>query len=130
MLPLAASIANAEEAYYLAHGTYTVEPAELDLNLPNDCSLDTSVTNGAPFKCGKYFWFGFDTHGSISVNYCPDSDTWTECIANLQIHMPHRLQHYDNPATDAGKRICSVKNSSSLGKKICSNLIGFECQGC
>ena len=54
MLPLAASIVNAEEAYYLANGSYTVEPAQLDLDLPTDCSLDTSFTGGAPFKCGKY----------------------------------------------------------------------------
>ncbi len=130
MLPLAASIVNAEEAYYLANGSYTVEPAKLDLDLPTDCSLDTSFTGGAPFKCGKYFWFGFDPHGSISINYCPDSDTYTACRNNGHIHMPFRLRHYNNPASEAGKRFCVVKNSSSLGKKVCSTLTGFECQGC
>lgn len=126
MIPLAVSIAAAEESYYLANGNYTIEPSQLDLDLPSDCSPDTTMTSANAFACGKYFWVGFDPHGSVSINYCPDSDTWAECVGNLQIHMPSRLQHYDNPASDAGKRLCVVKHNSELGKKICPNLEGFE----
>lgn len=126
VLPVATSIAQAEEIYYLENGTYTTETEELSLDLPEECVLDETITSGAPFKCGEYIWIGLDLHGSVSVNYCPNSATWTECLSNMHVHMPTRLQHYDNPPSEAGQRGCFVKNESSLGKKICSNLIGFE----
>ncbi len=130
MLSLAASIAATQEVYYLANGSYTDNFLQLDMDMPQECSLIEN--SAAKYTCGKYFTLGIDMEGSVNLNYCPDHNTsWNECGTYWDFHIPFRLQHYTNQSQQ-GKRICAVKNNSSLGKKICSGLVGagFECSGC
>ena len=91
-------------------------------------SVYDSVTDDKYFTCGKYFTLGFDTTGSINLNYCPEHNTnWNECGIYWDFHIPFRLQHWPS---DKGIRKCVVKNNSKLGKAVCANLAGFECSGC
>ena len=129
MLSLAGSIAATQEAYYLAHGFYAPNLTSLDIDLPAECKPIVN-SDDKYFSCGNYFTLGLDTNGSINLNYCPKHNTdWVECGTYWDFHIPFRLQHYEH-ATQQGKRKCAVKNSSKLGKAVCSTLAGFECSGC
>lgn len=124
MLSLAASIANAQEVYYLANGHYADTLNLLDIDMPNECTH----IDGAEyemFSCGKYFLMMSAPEGSININYCPDNNTsWNNCKGNRDFQIAFRLQHC-RFSTEAGKRMCWVY-SQKLGKTICSNLAGFE----
>ncbi len=128
MLSLVASLAAAEESYYLANGPYATNMSLLDIDIPQEC-IPIEGSEGKHYSCGKYFALGFDPAGSISVNYCPDYNlTWEDCKTYWDFHIPFRLQHW--PYSDKGIRKCAVKNNSKLGKAVCANLAGFECSGC
>ena len=133
MLSLASSIAAAQEAYYLAYGSYAPNLTSLDIDLPAECK-PIADSDDKYFSCGKYFTLGLDTAGSVNLNYCPNHNTdWDECGTYWDLHIPFRLQHFEewdlsNP--QAGTRKCVVKNKSKLGKAVCANLAGFECSGC
>lgn len=131
MLDLAARVAVAQEAYYLAHGHYG-RIDELDVDMPSNCtqiSLEDSGYNntdeGTTWTCGKYFLFdNFAKAGSININYCPGNNTtWTDCSATREIHVAFRLQHYNN--VQAGTRRCVSYHGSKLGQAVCSTLAGF-----
>ena len=113
MLSLAASIAQAEEAYYLANNEYTTDITKLDLDLPANF---TPSTEERAFSVGQYFQLVLDERGSVNIDYCPGNNTVAEdCRNKRDFHIPYRLLHYDN---NPGTRRCVVKNNSKLGKEI------------
>ena len=121
MLSLAASIAQAQEVYYLENAQYTRDVTELDLELPNNCTPQED--RQGIFICGKDFTMSLGGNGSINLNYCPGhNDSHTTCVNNLEVHIPFRLQHYSN-ATEAGNRYCL--GYSSFGNAVCANLAGL-----
>ena len=127
MLSLAASVAAAEETYYLANGSYAPFGL-LDIDIPKECTL--MEDSNTDYTCGKYFHFYLDPDGSVNINYCPGNDTTREtCFNKRDFHIPFRLQHYKY-AHERGIRQCYVKNNSKLGKAVCSTLSGFKCEGC
>ncbi len=129
MLSLAASIANAEEVYYLANNEYTTNFQQLDIDIPSTCS--PMENDEGKFTCGTYFTFGLDPAGSINLNYCPNHNlTWNDCGEYMDIHIPFRLKHFTAAPTQSGMRLCYVYNHSKIGKAVCSNLAGFVCSGC
>ncbi|MBO5910573.1 MAG: prepilin-type N-terminal cleavage/methylation domain-containing protein [Elusimicrobiaceae bacterium] len=134
MLSLAASIAAAQEVYYLANGNYTDNATELDIEIPNTCfNTKEDYVHYSDFACGTDFFLESSSTGTVNVNYCPNHNTnHDECVDNLEIHIPFRLKHWtdSNGSANAGKRICAVKNNSKVGKAVCSTLAGFECSGC
>ena len=126
MLSLAASIAAAEETYYLANGDYAPFNS-LDIDISKECTL---MDNPNDYACGKYFNLSFDSAGSVNINYCPDNNTtFTDCKNARDFQIAYRLQHriYEQ---QQGKRECWVYYNSKLGKAVCSTLSGFECVGC
>ena len=125
MLSLAASIAAAEEVYYLNNAAYTTNPTDLDIGLPSYCTI-VSDTKYA-YNCGKYFQLYFDAQGSININYCLDNtDTWNACQENREIQIAFRLKHYSPALSMSRTRACIVYHNSKLGKAVCSNLAGFN----
>lgn len=128
MLGLAASIAAAQEAYYLANGQYATSLDLLDVDMPKECALIENTDTC--YSCGKDFVFYFSTEGSVNMNYCPGNNaTMENCSNTRDMHIPFRLQHYQY-THERGLRQCYVKNSSKLGKAVCSTLAGFTCVGC
>ena len=127
MLSLAARIAAAEESHYLANGT-CAKIDLLDIDIPKECILIEGTSS--TYACGKNFVFYFSTEGSVNMNYCPGNNITPENCSNTRdMHIPFRLQHYQY-SHERGIRQCYVKNSSKLGKAVCSTLAGFECVGC
>ena len=120
MLSWASSMAQAEEAYYIANGQYTGNPTQLDLEMPSNCVVTSDYESA--FACGKYFQFTLDPDGSVNINYCPDNNTTeSACIANREIHIAFRLAHFSAAPSQAGKRICSAEGSA-LGRSVCASI--------
>ncbi len=120
-LPLAASMVNAEEAYYLSNGVYTSDGRNLDIEIPTECSM-IEGTEGQHWKCGKYFLLDFSAiNDEFVISYCPDYNvSFEQCRNKRDLLINFRYAHR---ATEANTRICGVMNSSSLGKSICSTLL-------
>ncbi|MBR2082444.1 MAG: prepilin-type N-terminal cleavage/methylation domain-containing protein [Elusimicrobiaceae bacterium] len=125
MLSLASSVAAAQEAYYLANGEYTQNFADLDIDLPKECTANTDYTY--QFACGKHFMFSLNTNHT-GFYYCPENNTsWATCASTREIILNNYFQHSGEGAD--GKKYCNT-NNSKIGKAICSNLSGFQCVGC
>ncbi len=130
MLSLAASVANAQEVYYLANGKYAGNARDLDIDVPSgQCTPVETETDGLElWKCGKDFEFVIRDTGTVNVNYCQGHAGLDDCGDYLEIHMPFRLQHWSG--SDSGIRRCIVYLNSKVGKAVCSSLAGFQCSGC
>ncbi len=124
MLPLIASLQQAQEAYYLAHGEYTDEVSELDMEIPNTCSeIENETGLGSSFSCGEYFVLFVSSNGMVNLNYCPDdAQNYTDCRDNRTVHITFRPQHYEPNPSQSGQRRCSVYNDSKLAKAVCASL--------
>ena len=132
MLSLAASIAQAQEVYYLANGEYASEVNELDIEIPTTC-VPLPVNSTVVFACGTDFILESNSTATVNVNYCPKHNaSHDECVENLEIHIPFRLQHWaSTPGSgQAGQRHCKVYHNSKAGKAVCSSLAGFTCLNC
>ena len=124
MLSLVASLASAQEVYYLAHGSYATDVEDLDVEIPGECNSNTDYSY--QFACGKYFLLSVigSSPSHIDVYYCPDNNTsWESCQDNREIGIYQYLKHSPG-APD--KKICYSHNSSKLGKAVCSNLSAYE----
>ena len=119
-LPLATTMVNAEETYYLSHGTYTTDGRTLDIEIPAECSM-IEGTEGKNWKCGKYFFIDFSAQDEFVTSYCPDYNTsFEQCRNKRDLLVNFR---YAYRATDSNTRVCGVMNNSSLGKSVCSTLL-------
>ena len=120
MIPLLASLSQAQENYYLANGEYTNNIEQLDINLPAEC-IEIIGSQGN-FTCGPYFLLGIYTNGLVNLNYCPAHNySFDDCKNERTIHITFRPQHYTNPAQN-GYRHCSVYNQSKLSEAVCASL--------
>ena len=132
ILPIAKSISEAQAVYYMANGKYAANVNELDISLPTDCKPDKEDIDTQLFSCGTDFLFDNASQGSaIRVNYCPNANTsWDECAGKREFQVGFVGQHYIG--SQQGQKVCTIINNSSLGKRVCSGLIGtgFICYGC
>ena len=125
MLPVMASLSQAQEAYYLENGEYTEDVSKLNVEIAGSCiSIENNATltvNGSVYKCGSFILGVFD-NGMVNLNYCPDdSGNYADCITNRTIHITFRPQHYHKPSQN-GQRRCSVYNNSKLAEAVCASL--------
>ena len=111
--PIITTIKNAEEAFYLANGTYTTDLTALDITVPCQIVSDTSV-----FTCDKTFYIdviggGLSLGSShITSYYCPNM-SWNDCIEKHDFIYYVWLEHSSHP----NKIECSP--STAQGTKIC-----------
>ena len=126
MLPLMASLSQAQEAYYLAHGEYADDVNDLDLEVPlGGCTkIEDNSGNEIPdsvYMCGD-FTLAVVSNGLVNLNYCPDdSENYADCKSNRTVHITFRPQHYKE-ASQNGQRRCVVYNDSQLAKAVCASL--------
>ena len=128
MLPLMASLSQAQEAYYLAHGEYADDVNDLDLEVPlGGCTkIEDNSGNEIPdnvYTCGEFTLAvtGSNT-GMVNLNYCPgDSQKYADCKSNRTVHITFRPQHYKK-ASQNGQRRCVAYNDSTLAKAVCASL--------
>ena len=130
ILPLAKSINDALEVYFLANGQYPtadMELTDLDISLPNDCTRieDDETGTTLVFSCGKNFVFQ-TSDGVARFNYCPNANqTYTGCLEKRDLQIAYIGNYYANPS-QRGEILCAQKNNSKLGNKICSNFGNFK----
>ncbi len=112
---LTESIFKSEEIYYLEHGEYTKNFADLVLDMPSE-KLDTSVATRYDYDWG----------------YCviskSDTNVYVVC-RQTAIKMGYQIYLQQHPqATASGKRLCVVDTTdlTSLQAKICQQESGIE----
>ncbi len=126
LLPLMASLSQAQEVYYLAHGEYTNDVSALSVDIPLGECTETVDNSGkeipdSVYMCGD-FTLAVVSNGLVNLNYCPDdSENYADCKSNRTVHITFRPQHYKN-ASQNGQRRCSVYNDSTLAKAVCASL--------
>ena len=125
LLPLMTSIANAQEAYYMARGEYAGSVSELDIDIPGQCSpLIIANIEEDIFSCGKDFLLDIPASKNPTLSYCPNNNTrLSTCFDTREFRLNYILDHTD---TDSGKRFCTPMNNSKIGQQICHALPGFE----
>lgn len=114
--PLARSIANAQEAYYLANGQYADAMNKLDIEPPNGYD-DTSTTADWDYPWGRC---SIEGGGQTYCVYRQNSTNWSAWI-RLRIWGTHSTYTYENIAL-AGKYVCDAKGSTF--DKICQQETG------
>ena len=127
MLPLMASLQQAQEVYYLANGEYTENVSALDVNIPDECiqienNEENALVGASVYKCMDYFTLAVQDNGGVNLNYCPeDSLNYNNCLTNRTVHIAFRPQHY-HTVQQRGQRRCITMNNSKLAKAVCASL--------
>ena len=109
------TLQTAQEAYYLANGTYEGEISKLDLDF--DCER---VQDNTILKCDNYFLID-NLEGSVAnirASYCPGHQTdWGDaCLTHSDFLYTVWLDHSDNP----GQTSCTPY--TALGRAVCGSL--------
>ena len=107
------AIHRAQDAYYLAHGKYSLKINDLDIIIPANC-IPTEYAGGV--YCGKFTCVIYDGADNTDINgnvYCYMT------IRDVRIY--YRIY----PLRRNTKRYCGTAVSSELGKKLCENLGGI-----
>jgi len=105
------TMAQAQEAFYLANGQYSLFSENLDITVPSTCT----TTNDNVFHCGNLAWMEIynAAEKSILFVYCPKSTSqWSTCEAASHFELKYPL------GLNSGWT-CSVKHNSSFGKFFC-----------
>ena len=128
MLPLMASLSQAQEVYYLENNQYASDVNELDVDVAGGgCTpiLHDAETPGSSFACGTYSTLTVYNLGSVNLNYCPDhNQSIADCEDNRTVHITFRPKHmwFAEGAHQASKRYCLVYHDSKLAKAVCASL--------
>ena len=124
-LPVSKALLDAQEVYYLTNTSYATDVANLDIDIPPECSIWNKAGYDQMLVCGNNnFSLSIGNDDRASIAYCPgDANDPVTCRStrDFQISM-----YGQNHASRANQRICWITNNSSLGKKVCSGLGGFE----
>ena len=109
------ALQTAQEAYYLANGTYEGEISKLDLDF--NCERVQDLT---AMKCDNYFVIDNlqGTTANIRAAYCPGHQTdWDDaCLTHSDFLYTVWLDHSDNP----GSSYCEP--FTALGRLVCRSL--------
>ncbi|MBQ4493838.1 MAG: prepilin-type N-terminal cleavage/methylation domain-containing protein [Elusimicrobiaceae bacterium] len=126
----AKTLAEAQEAYYLANGKYTMDLTDLDVSIPSSCILfskknnfycnnNVVIDNQRSYVNGRYI-----PTGRIAVRYCPGIASQGEGICTtaskgglLSINF-----FLKNHATNPGEIHCQGWNQK--GKDLCKKFSG------
>lgn len=114
-LPVLKNIADAQEAYYLANGTYTEDPSLLDLDMPTTCSR---VGNTRYWSCQNWFMIWLNGNVEVILSYCPNKNTaYATCFTDRDFGINFAYNH----GNESQGRYCNPK--TAFGRKICNSLV-------
>ena len=124
MVPLLKNLLEAEEVYYLQHGTYVNDLRKLDIMVPPLCSIHSNNTGNA-WKCGKYFFLGVNrSDGNISLRYCPSKNwDYTNCTPVLDFAIVGFVKNPRYLPYKVYAGMISCQGVTSLGKRVCNHLL-------
>ena len=128
ILPLLSNLTQAEEVYYLANGDYTPDARLLDVEMPANCSLNTTEgEEGSRWSCGTDFLVSLDQNGTISsAVYCPNNNTgdFSTCASNgfLQLGFGTSSASGSTRVFPNTRRCWKPNNSGALGEAVCKLL--------
>ncbi len=124
--PVLASIKQAEEAYYLANGTYTGNINDLDIDL-SFCDVDTDYNQ--VLICDKHFMIDLIGGESgpaayrLRAAYCPEElksgKSWNRCAYHKSEFVYQVYLTHSNHPDQIG---CETAYSTNFGRKICNTL--------
>jgi len=120
--PILASIKQAEEAYYMANGTYTAAVTDWDM-LGIDLSSCTASSMAGYIdmrQCGN-FWIdviqGTGSEMKVSASYCPGETNPQKCLWTTR---EYTYEVWFDHSTKPGKIKCN--GYTDLGRKVCRSL--------
>ena len=123
IIPVLKTIAQAEESYYIANGTYVdLTNNPLDIDFPTSC---TQLHNGDTiWICGTDFRLRNYLEQSFMATYCPgNANSATECNQQkeLDIEKVYQYPSWSSYTSDAGRWKCA--GYTDLGQKVCNTLV-------
>ena len=116
MIQMAADIRQAQEIYYMANGTYTINLADLDVDYSSACSILSNDSSQTVCRDGKID----NIKGSVSVGgesnqvqvmFCPGRDCTNNRIANIYVFFANSSNPNEitcTGLTDRGRRLCKA----------------------
>ena len=129
---LGRAIKEAQERYYLERGKYAYKLLDLDIGLPDFCTV-VNAGGGNMWYCGDE-WFlnnsasNNKSDGLLDVRFCPGSSktNYLDCRENRDAEIKY---YYNYPSQKsfqqyAGKILCS--GSTPKGQKICRLFCGGD----
>ena len=113
-LPLAKSIVQAQNTYYIQNGQYTSNISLLDIDIPSSCYLDMRPN---VWKCGNSIFIGIGEESHTNLILTPSTHQgWTQIASTRYMH----LSLYYNYSEYPGKITCT--GNTNFGTKICNAL--------
>ena len=133
--PIAKSLTQAQEVFYMANGYYATSFEETDVSIPQGCSYiaDNSGTHGNAMACGNNisidnYLVGGKPIGVTLLKYCPNATkSVAECGSKEELVLSLILSNPTSNGLSVGDPntiICFTKNSI-LGKKVCNSIKGL-----
>ena len=116
MIQMAADIRQAQEIYYMANGTYTINLADLDVDYSSACSILSNDSSQTVCRDGNID----NIKGSVSVGgesnqvqvmFCPGRDCTNNRIANIYVFFANSSNPNEitcTGLTDRGRRLCKA----------------------
>ena len=121
VLPLMASLSQAEDVFYFANGAYTAS-TELDL-LDVHALGNCQAIGSSGFACGD-FYIQWGSGSTVLASYCPgNSDNFTKCKNNRDFQLGIQGTYGGAHAwAKPGVYRCIIQNSSKIGEAVCKAL--------
>ena len=116
MIQMAADIRQAQEIYYMANGTYTINLADLDVDYSSACSILSNDSSQTVCRDGNID----NIKGSVSVGgesnqvqvmFCPGRDCTNNRIANIYVFFANSSNPNEitcTGLTERGRRLCKA----------------------
>ena len=117
MIQMAADIRQAQEIYYMANGTYTINLADLDVDYSSACSILSNDSSQTVCRDGNIdnikgvsVSVGGDSN-QVQVMFCPGGDCTNNRIANIYVFFANSSNPNEitcTGLTDRGRRLCKA----------------------
>ncbi|MBO7238567.1 MAG: prepilin-type N-terminal cleavage/methylation domain-containing protein [Elusimicrobiaceae bacterium] len=112
-IPLVESIYQAQQAYYLANGTFATDFDSLDVSAPLEGCQDDGNAYTAKYTC---------SYGAIMLNYGFSNVQFIDSTG--AITYMHFLKENPSFNNEPGDRYCSTKPDNQRAREICQSMGG------